>query len=538
MSKKILVVEKMPARVNHKMEFKELVNEGFEVDVQCMTEERVKTLRKADITIDPEIIHEYDHVILVGADPLKMFSASKGISDITGTQVVAKDIGGKTHPSVFAIVSFAMRHFRPDVVPILEKSVEGITHVILNGPVKKTDYKIKPITTESEALEWMEYCTTTTLLALDSETSALYPRDGRILGISMSPTKDEGVYIAAEALTDTVLVMLQTLVDDPKRDIVFHNAKFDLKWFTYHLGTCFEKCFEEKRMHDSMVLHYVLDERRGTHGLKQLAIKYTDLGDYDRDLDEFRKEYCSAHKMKQADFSYELIPFETMWEYGSKDTIATYQLYEKFKPIVYANPRLRSLYENILMPGTRFLNRMEERGVPISLERLEKCKHMLYSKIQALRDELFTRPETQEFIRLRGAEPNFNSPVQLRVFLYDICKIPPYEKYTDTGALSTDAEVLAKLGEEYDIAKLILEGRRMQKILNTYIIKMIDNVDRDGRLRTGFGLHTTTSGRLSSSGKLNLQQLPASEPSVKGCIVAPSGYKVVAVDKHTCPSAR
>ena len=51
--------------------------------------------------------------------------------------------------------------------------------------------------------------------------------------------------------------------------------------------------------------------------------------------------------------------------------------------------------------------------------------------------------------------------------------------------------------------------------------------------RTGFNLHSTTSGRLSSSGKLNMQQLPRDNPIVKGCIRAAEGHKIVAMDLTT-----
>ena len=53
------------------------------------------------------------------------------------------------------------------------------------------------------------------------------------------------------------------------------------------------------------------------------------------------------------------------------------------------------------------------------------------------------------------------------------------------------------------------------------------------RLRTGFNLHGTTSGRLSSSGKLNMQQLPRDNPAVKGCIKAAAGSKMVTMDLTT-----
>ena len=52
-------------------------------------------------------------------------------------------------------------------------------------------------------------------------------------------------------------------------------------------------------------------------------------------------------------------------------------------------------------------------------------------------------------------------------------------------------------------------------------------------LRTNFNLHGTTSGRLSSSGKLNMQQLPRDNPIVKGCMKAKDGNKIVAMDLTT-----
>ena len=57
--------------------------------------------------------------------------------------------------------------------------------------------------------------------------------------------------------------------------------------------------------------------------------------------------------------------------------------------------------------------------------------------------------------------------------------------------------------------------------------------DRDSRLRTNFNLHGTTSGRLSSSGKMNMQQIPRDNPIVKGCIKAGEGKKIVAMDLTT-----
>ena len=117
--------------------------------------------------------------------------------------------------------------------------------------------------------------------------------------------------------------------------------------------------------------------------------------------------------------------------------------------------------------------------------------------------------------------------------MFDFLGLNPTGKKTGTGADSTDAEVLKELAMQSPVPQLILDIRQKSKIKNTYLDKIIPQLDRDSRLRTGFNLHGTTSGRLSSSGKLNMQQLPRDNPAVKGCIKAATGSKIVAMDLTT-----
>ena len=98
-------------------------------------------------------------------------------------------------------------------------------------------------------------------IALDSETSALYCRDGYMLGFSMSYEPDHGVYVDADIIDEDVEAKMQELFD--KKTVVFHNAKFDLQWFRYHFN------FKFPNFEDTMLMHYMFDEQPGTHGLKQ-----------------------------------------------------------------------------------------------------------------------------------------------------------------------------------------------------------------------------------------------------------------------------
>ena len=112
-------------------------------------------------------------------------------------------------------------------------------------------------------------------------------------------------------------------------------------------------------------------------------------------------------------------------------------------------------------------------------------------------------------------------------------KLTPTGKKTGTGAISTDVEVLTELSEEHPLPAAILKVRQLGKIKNTYISKILPELDKDERIRTNFNLIFTTSGRLSSSGKFNAQQIPRDDPIIKGCISAPPGYKIVSQDLAT-----
>ena len=67
----------------------------------------------------------------------------------------------------------------------------------------------------------------------------------------------------------------------------------------------------------------------------------------------------------------------------------------------------------------------------------------------------------------------------------------------------------------------------------TYISNIKNGVDKDGRLRSGFNIHGTTSGRLSSSGNLNYQNIPRDNKDIKKLFKARPGYKIIQCDLGT-----
>ena len=509
----IAIIEKTMSSTNYDKYF------DFEHDrfALCSDSSKQKILKRdVDIEID---IDSYEWLILVGSEPFKHFTKKTSITEYNGKVIEDRFL---------ALINPAMIKFRPEAKKSFEEAVESITGYVSGDLVQKSlgQDRCWGIQDSEELHKYLQEAIDhpNDFIGLDSETSALYCRDGFMLGFSMSYKREHGVYVDCECIDEKAEKMMQELFD--KKRVVFHNSKFDLQWFEYHFN------FEFPHFEDTMLMHYMFDENPGTHGLKTLAIKHTDYGDYEAELDNWIKDYLKRTGILKASFSYDLVPFEVMKNYAAMDAIVTFLLFEKFEKAILKNEKLYWVYKNLLIEGVRFLKDVEGNGVPFDKTRLEFGQKRMGEDIDNAVQALQSFPEVKAFIAAKGGF-NPNSTLQLRSLLFDYIGLAPTGKKTGTGADSTDAEVLGILAEEHEVPKHILEIRQKVKIKNTYLDKIIPNLDRDGRLRTGFNLHGTTSGRLSSSGKLNMQQIPRDNPTVKGCIKAKSGHKIVAMDLTT-----
>jgi len=512
---KVALVETKPSKTNFSKEF----DEAFQFDqFQLCSDPTIKRVlkRDCDISMNPD---EYDWVVLVGSDALKYYTKINSVTEYSG-----KKVEGKFLP----VINPAMLAFKPEAKKTWEDSKENIKRyisgeiedVIINEEIA---FGIQN-TEEANAFIKQAIGHEGQYIALDSETTGLYPRDGYMLGISISYNGKCGAYIDTDCFNDVTERLLQELFD--KKTVVFHNAKFDMAFFEYHFN------FKFPQFEDTMLLHYLIDENPGNHGLKQLSLKYTPYGDYEKPMYDWIDQYRKDRGILKADFQWSSIPFDVMKTYAAMDAVCTFLLYEKFIKIKQ-NTKLKYVYENILIPGTRFLTDIQDNGVPFDSKRLYIAQDVMQRDIDSAISKLYENEKIRRFEELNGKPFNPNSTVQLRSLLFDHLGLQPTGKKTGTGAESTDAEVLKELAYQSDVPQLILDIRQKSKIKNTYLDKIIPQLDRDSRLRTGFNLHSTTSGRLSSSGKLNMQQLPRDNPTVKGCIKAAAGSKIVAMDLTT-----
>ncbi len=154
------------------------------------------------------------------------------------------------------------------------------------------------------------------------------------------------------------------------------------------------------------------------------------------------------------------------------------------------------LLNSIELPLAEVLASMEKIGVKVDKSGIEAFGDMLGERIKELQSRIY---------ELAGEEFNINSPKQLGEILFVKLAIPTKKK-TKSG-FSTNAEVLEKLADDYEIVNLILEYRTYTKLKSTYCDGLLKEIAADGRIHSTFNQTETRTGRISST-EPNLQNIP------------------------------
>ena len=482
-------------------------------DVKFLHSGKKEKILKKDIDLDLEELKDYKILSLVGADPLKYIAGMTGIQKYNGVFIEKKYL---------PIMNPNMVIFKPQLEDEIVKAFNQIPKLLSGegiGEQAEKDYCF--IETEEQFSQYKEQLFDAKTLVVDIETTSVSPHTGTILGIAISTRPHQGLYVSIDIVEKHKQWFHELF---KTRKCIFHNSKFDTNYMETELG------FEFPDYEDTMLLHYCLEEAVGTHGLKPLALRFTDLGDYERELDDYKKSWARKNKVKLENFNYGMLPSDILAPYACKDADATFQLYGKFKPLVDKSEEFTKLYNTILKPATHAMKRLEKNGGPIDTEQVDWLANQYQIDVEECLEEISQHEAVQRFERVFEKSFNPNSTAQLRELFFNILKLKPTKK-TDTGAYSVDKEVLTNLG--HPLSEAILELREKSKMAGTYINNIRKGVDSDGRLRSGFNIHGTTSGRLSSSGNLNYQNIPRDNKDIKKLFKARPGYKIIQCDLGT-----
>lgn len=157
------------------------------------------------------------------------------------------------------------------------------------------------------------------------------------------------------------------------------------------------------------------------------------------------------------------------------------------------------LYRELELPLSQVLFEMERTGVRVDINKFSAFSEKFKGAMAELSARIF---------EIAGVAPfNLNSPFQLSEVLFEkLGYSAKGVKKNIRGGYSTSAEVLEKLAEDHEIARLILQYREVQKLQSTYV-DGIRPLVKNGIVHTTYNQTMTTTGRLSSANP-NLQNIP------------------------------
>ena len=354
--------------------------------------------------------------------------------------------------------------------------------------------------------------------SFDTETDSVDEMRAQLVGISLSMGQAEAYYIpvghTAAAVGDDqptqlsieqVRTALAPLFADPSIEKVAHNAKFDctiLERFGIPVaGLTF----------DTMIAAYLIDPGRRGLGLKDQAFEV--LGKVMTPITELIGTGARQITMAR-------VPVRVAAIYAGSDADMTFRLVApleaKLREIGVAD-----IFTSIEMPLVQVLAEMEQTGILVDLEMLDRMSIDLAEQIAKLEQEVYATV---------GHQFNINSNKQLGDILFTELQLPTGRK-TKTG-YSVDVEVLENLRGSHPAVDHLLEYRTLMKLKSTYVDGVRELLGPDGRVHTSFNQTVATSGRLSSSNP-NLQNIPVRTEvgrQIRRAFIASPGHQLLAAD--------
>ena len=405
---------------------------------------------------------------------------------------------------------------------VFEKSECGIEPESQPQPSQLHELTYETITTPDELDKFLS--NVNDIIAIDTETTGLDYLTAQLVGISLATNDSHGAYIpirhivggndlfATENLAPnqldikTVYEKLWPIFTNKKVTKIGHNLKYDLHIFA-NTGWDIGKITP---VDDTMLISYILYGTLHGHGLDELAQKY---------LGHTNIPFASLFppKTRDADMRFDTLDITTAAPYAAEDATICMALYNKMRPQLNKDEKLRKLYETCDLPLMPVLVKMERAGVLVNKNGMQQLSNIFHNQLKKLESEIWD---------MAGHEFNIASPKQLGTVLFDELQLPANRKR------STDADTLNDLSDAHPIIEKILEWRSIAKLAGTYADALPRQIASDGRIHTTYLQTSTNTGRLSSRDP-NLQNIPIKTElgeEIRKCFIAPENRVLISAD--------
>lgn len=337
---------------------------------------------------------------------------------------------------------------------------------------------------------------------IEKDTSFDHPNQYGMLCVGIGWSETDVLVLSEEAMqVQTVKDRLAKLMR--KYDVTTQNGKFDIAGL-YH------SCGPLKISFDTMLEHYLLDERPGIHDLEQMGVELLGAPSWKTEINRYKKPGQG----------YGVIPRHVLYKYNAYDCNITYklklllwkQIQEQKEEDTYflkagrmvKGKRLEDAHE-LLIDASNELVFVELNGIAVDKDYIESLSEILLDELQLKEIVLnLMLPKGKSYDAKTGGV-NPRSPMQLKKVFRD------FGMFTQSTDADTCKLIIEMKGIDSQIGKFcinLLEHRKQTKDYGTYVEGIRKRIYLGTtRVYPSFLLHGTTEGRLSCRNP-NLQNIP------------------------------
>ena len=285
-------------------------------------------------------------------------------------------------------------------------------------------------------------------------------------------------------------------------------SELNIKFISYNFKALLNLGFTFKSMYmDMMIAYHLISSQTKMDVLLPIT--------------EYSKLEAKDFKTTFGKVNIETLLIEDFSKYLSNIGLGILACYDEINHLLHKEELYDILIQNE-MPLIPVLSLMERKGIKIDISYFKNYSLELEKELAKIEKAIYEEA---------GEEFNINSPKQLGDILFVKMNLPSSKK-TKTG-YSTDVMVLEDLESYgYNIARLLLDYRKLNKLKTTYVDTLPNLVDSNSRIHTSFNQIGTATGRLSSS-EPNLQNIPVKTDDgikIREGFVAGEGKVLMSID--------
>lgn len=327
------------------------------------------------------------------------------------------------------------------------------------------------------------------------------------MGVAFSPEPGLARYFPLAKAGGPPPQALTAWFEDPEAPKLTHNVK-KLHILLRRGGVCLRGV-----VGDSMLASFLIDPNKLIpHRLDQISKEY---------LQRTLRPIARLVGTGQSRVAVREVSTESVAEHVGHRADAIVSAWPQLADRLEAEGQTEQLTERDL-PLARVLGDMELHGILVDRADLDRLGKEFADQVGEIEREVHA---------LAGRPFNLGSTKQLSQVLFEELGLPVIKK-TKTG-YSTASDVLERLAKDHEIAKLLLEHRKLSKLISTYTNVLRDAVQPvTGRIHADFQQTASQTGRLIST-EPDLQRTPIRTPEgrrIRRAFVAPEGRVLLSAD--------